>query len=65
MDRRGFLGLAAGSAWDRGRAAERVVPPAGGRVIRSTTEYLANNSVYNVLDFGARRDGTIAEDRPA
>jgi pectate lyase-like protein len=63
MDRRGFLGLAAGSAWDGGRAPERVAPPGGGRVIRSTTEYLANNSVFNVLDFGARRDGS--DDGPA
>ena len=62
MDRRGFLGLAAGATWDRG-APERVAPPAGGRVIRSTTEYLANNSVFNVLDFGARRDGS--DDGPA
>ena len=64
MDRRGFLGFAAGSAWDGGPArAERVVPPAGGRVTRSTTEYLANNAVFNVLDFGARRDGS--DDGPA
>ncbi|MGH7580090.1 MAG: glycosyl hydrolase family 28-related protein [Gemmatimonadales bacterium] len=63
MDRRGFLGLAAGSAWDHGRAPERVSPPAGGRVTRSTTEYLANNSVFNVLDYGARRDGS--DDGPA
>ncbi len=62
MDRRGFLGLAAGAAYDRG-APERVMPPAGGRVTRSTTEYLANNSVFNVLDFGARRDGS--DDGPA
>jgi hypothetical protein len=40
-----------------------VAPPGGGRVIRSTTEYLANNSVFNVLDFGARRDGS--DDGPA
>lgn len=59
MDRRGFLGLATGSALDGGLArAERVSPPGGGRVTRSTTEYLANNAVFNVLDFGARRDGT-------
>jgi len=64
MDRRGFLGFAAGSAWDGGLSrAERVSPPAGGRVIRSTTEYLANNAVFNVLDFGARRDGS--DDGPA
>jgi hypothetical protein len=63
MDRRGFLGLAAGSAWDRGRSPEQVTPPGGGRITRSTTEYLANNSVFNVLDFGARRDGS--DDGPA
>ena len=64
MDRRGFLGFAAGSAWDGGLARpERVSPPAGGRVIRSPTEYLANNAVFNVLDFGARRDGS--DDGPA
>jgi hypothetical protein len=64
MDRRGFLGFAAGSAWDGGLArAERITPPAGGRVTRSTSEYLANNSVFNVLDFGARRDGS--DDGPA
>jgi parallel beta-helix repeat protein len=64
MNRRGFLGFAAGSAWDGGRArAERVSPPADGRVTRSATEYLANNAVFNVLDFGARRDGT--DDGPA
>jgi hypothetical protein len=62
MDRRGFLGLAAGGAWDRA-APERVSPPAGGRVTRSTTDYLANNSVFNVLDYGARRDGS--DDGPA
>ena len=64
MDRRGFLGFAAGSAWDGGRSrAEQVSPPAGGRVTRSATEYLANNAVFNVLDFGARRDGS--DDGPA
>jgi hypothetical protein len=64
MDRRGFLGFTAGSAWDGGLArSERVSPPAGGRVTRSTTEYLANNAVFNVLDFGARRDGS--DDGPA
>ena len=64
MDRRGFLGFAAGSAWDGGLArAERVSPPADGRVTRSATEYLANNAVFNVLDFGARRDGS--DDGPA
>jgi hypothetical protein len=40
-----------------------VSPPTGGRVTRSTTEYLANNAVFNVLDFGARRDGS--DDGPA
>ncbi|CAN5874114.1 hypothetical protein BH24GEM1_BH24GEM1_15910 [soil metagenome] len=64
MDRRGFLGFAAGSALDDGLAgAERISPPAGGRATRSTTEYLANNAVFNVLDFGARRDGS--DDGPA
>jgi hypothetical protein len=64
MDRRGFLGFAAGSTWDGGLArSERVSPPAGGRVTRTTTEYLANNAVFNVLDFGARRDGS--DDGPA
>jgi Pectate lyase superfamily protein len=64
MDRRGFLGFATGSALDGGLTpAERVSPPAGGRVTRSTTEYLANNSIFNVLDFGARRDGS--DDGPA
>ena len=64
MDRRGFLGFAAGSAWDGELArSERVSPPAGGRATRSTTEYLANNAVFNVLDFGARRDGS--DDGPA
>jgi hypothetical protein len=64
MDRRGFLGFAAGSAWDGGLSrAEQVLPPAGGRVTRSATEYLANNAVFNVLDFGARRDGS--DDGPA
>ena len=59
MDRRGFLGFATGSAVDGGLArAERVSPPGGGRSTRSTTEYLANNAVFNVLDFGARRDGS-------
>jgi hypothetical protein len=64
MDRRGFLGFAAGSAWESGLARpERVSPPAGGRVVRSTTEYLANNAIFNVLDFGARRNGS--DDGPA
>ena len=64
MDRRGFLGLATGSALDGGLArTERVSPPAGGRVTRSVTAYLANNAVFNVLDFGARRDGS--DDGPA
>ncbi len=64
MDRRGFLGFAAGSVWDRGAGrSERVAPPAGGRVTGSATEYLANNAVFNVLDFGARRDGS--DDGPA
>ena len=64
MDRRGFLGFAAGSAWDGGLAREeRVSPPADGRVTRGATEYLANNAVFNVLDFGARRDGS--DDGPA
>jgi hypothetical protein len=64
MDRRGFLGFAAGSAWDGGLGrAERVSPPGGGRVAGSATEYLANNAVFNVLDFGARRDGS--DDGPA
>lgn len=62
MDRRGFLGLAAGAARNRS-ATEQVSPPGGGRLTRSTTEYLANNSVFNVLDFGARRDGS--DDGPA
>jgi hypothetical protein len=64
MDRRGFLGFAAGSAWERGLPhGERVSPPAGGRVVRDTTEYLANNAVFNVLDFGAYGDGS--DDGPA
>ncbi len=64
MDRRGFLGFAAGSAFDGGLArAERVSPPADGRVTQSATEYLANNAMFNVLDFGARRDGS--NDGPA
>ncbi len=64
MDRRGFLGFAAGSAWEGGLArGERVSPPGGGRVTGSATEYLANNAVFNVLDFGARRDGS--DDGPA
>jgi hypothetical protein len=63
MDRRGFLGLATGSIWNRGAGAEQVTPPGGGRVIRSTTQYLANNAVFNVRDYGARGDGS--EDGPA
>jgi hypothetical protein len=64
MDRRGFLGFATGSALDGGLArAERVSAPAGGRVTQSVTNYLANNAVFNVLDFGARRDGS--DDGPA
>jgi parallel beta-helix repeat protein len=64
MDRRGFLGFAAGSALEEGLAhGERVSPPDGGRAVRSATEYLANNAVFNVLDFGARRDGS--DDGPA
>ena len=64
MDRRGFLGLATGSALDGGLARrERVSAPAGGRVTQTVTDYLANNAVFNVLDFGARRDGS--DDGPA
>ena len=64
MDRRGFLGFATGSALDGGLArAERVSAPTGGRVTQSATIYLANNAVFNVLDFGARRDGS--DDGPA
>ena len=64
MDRRGFLGFAAGTAWDGGRAgANEALPPAGGRATRDVTAYLANNAVFNVLDFGARRDGS--DDGPA
>jgi hypothetical protein len=64
MDRRGFLGLATGSALDEGLGrAERVSAPAGGRVKQSVTAYLANNAVFNVLDFGARRNGS--DDGPA
>lgn len=63
MDRRGFLGLAAGSAWDRGLGPPTVSPPAGGRVVGSASQYLENNAVFNVLDFGARRDGS--DDGPA
>lgn len=58
MDRRGFLGLATGPLWGRGAGSEPVSPPGGGRVTRSTTQYLAHNAVFNVLDFGARRDGS-------
>ena len=63
MDRRGFLGLATGSIWGRGAEAEEVTPPGGGRVTRSVTQYLANNAVFNVRDFGARADGS--DDGPA
>ena len=63
MDRRGFLGLATGSIFGRGAGAEQVTPPGGGRVTRSVTQYLANNAVFNVRDFGARGDGT--DDGPA
>ena len=62
MDRRGFLGLATGSLWNRGSAQE-VSPPDGGRVTTSASEYLANNAVFNVRDFGARGDGS--DDGPA
>jgi hypothetical protein len=63
MDRRGFLGLATGSVFGRGAGAEQVTAPGGGRVTRSVTQYLANNAVFNVRDFGARGDGT--DDGPA
>jgi hypothetical protein len=63
MDRRGFLGLAAGPLLGRGAGSETVTPPGGGRVTSSATEYLANNAVFNVRDFGARGDGS--EDGPA
>ncbi len=63
MDRRGFLGLATGSIWGRGAGAEQVTAPGGGRVTRSVTQYLANNAVFNVRDFGARGDGR--DDGPA
>lgn len=63
MDRRGFLGLATGSIWGREGGTERVAPPGGGRVTRRVTEYLTNNAVYNVRDFGALGDGT--DDGPA
>ncbi|HEY7505918.1 MAG TPA: glycosyl hydrolase family 28-related protein, partial [Gemmatimonadales bacterium] len=57
------MGLATGSFFGRGAGAEQVTPPGGGRVTRSVTQYLANNAVFNVRDFGARGDGS--DDGPA
>jgi hypothetical protein len=63
MDRRGFLGLATGLILGRGTGSEQVKAPGGGRVTGTVTQYLANNAVYNVRDYGARADG--GDDGPA